>query len=79
MSGVASSLFFFNERATTEIYTLSLHDALLISYMDLVAELLRRDRERAERAEGVEADRAGREPMGDKRGGNERPGWEPVT
>ena len=49
------------------------------AYMDLVAELLRRDRERAERAEGVEADRAGREPMGDKRGGNERPGWEPVT
>src|SRR6266540_7079750 len=28
---VASSFFFFNDTATTEIYTLSLHDALPIS------------------------------------------------
>src|SRR3712207_7815017 len=27
-----SSIFFFNDTATTEIYTLSLHDALPISY-----------------------------------------------
>src|SRR5690554_8099152 len=27
-------LFFFNDTATTEIYTLSLHDALPISYID---------------------------------------------
>src|SRR5882724_9233822 len=29
-SSLARRLFFFNERATTEIYTLSLHDALPI-------------------------------------------------
>src|SRR3712207_8896545 len=28
------SAFFFNDTATTEIYTLSLHDALPISYME---------------------------------------------
>src|SRR5437667_7740433 len=31
MSFMSSSLFFFNDTATTEIYTLSLHDALPIS------------------------------------------------
>src|SRR2546429_5861868 len=31
---VASLFFFFNDTATTEIYTLSLHDALPISYFD---------------------------------------------
>src|SRR6266511_5605650 len=31
MASVESSLFFFNDTATTEIYTLSLHDALPIS------------------------------------------------
>src|SRR5438876_3915035 len=31
MSGVFSSFFFFKDPATTEIYTLSLHDALPIS------------------------------------------------
>src|SRR3712207_9239917 len=30
-SGLSSSFFFFNDTATTEIYTLSLHDALPIS------------------------------------------------
>src|SRR3972149_6865950 len=30
-SGVTSPMFFFNDTATTEIYTLSLHDALPIS------------------------------------------------
>src|SRR5258708_39998758 len=30
------SLFFFNDTATTEIYTLSLHDALPISFANLV-------------------------------------------
>src|SRR5947209_13215270 len=31
-----SVLFFFNDTATTEIYTLSLHDALPISLVDLL-------------------------------------------
>src|SRR2546430_13143527 len=31
MSSALSSFFFFNDTATTEIYTLSLHDALPIS------------------------------------------------
>src|SRR3712207_9001249 len=30
---MSQSLFFFNDTATTEIYTLSLHDALPISYI----------------------------------------------
>src|SRR2546422_9121683 len=30
LSGLTSSFFFFNDTATTEIYTLSLHDALPI-------------------------------------------------
>src|SRR2546430_6636989 len=33
------SFFFFNDTATTEIYTLSLHDALPISVGDVVAHL----------------------------------------
>src|SRR5260370_29918446 len=33
----ASSFFFFNDTATTEIYTLSLHDALPISLIDRAA------------------------------------------
>src|SRR2546426_7520989 len=38
-----SSFFFFNDTATTEIYTLSLHDALPISFqVDLVPVLLQR-------------------------------------
>src|SRR5258706_9285403 len=32
---ITSQLFFFNDTATTEIYTLSLHDALPISWSDL--------------------------------------------
>src|SRR5260221_14712610 len=32
---LASSFFFFNDTATTEIYTLSLHDALPISGSDI--------------------------------------------
>src|SRR5438874_10330140 len=31
------SLFFFNDTATTEIYTLSLHDALPICFMQIVS------------------------------------------
>src|SRR5258708_29034633 len=34
-----SSIFFFNDTATTEIYTLSLHDALPISTFDSRAQL----------------------------------------
>src|SRR2546425_6776232 len=33
MSSIAFIFFFFNDTATTEIYTLSLHDALPISYL----------------------------------------------
>ena len=33
-------LFFFNDTATTEIYTLSLHDALPISKIDLSIEII---------------------------------------
>src|SRR5438067_10710198 len=43
-------LFFFNDTATTEIYTLSLHDALPISHArsdELVARRLRAARPRA--------------------------------
>src|SRR3989442_3042121 len=37
-------LFFFNDTATTEIYTLSLHDALPISCHDMLPELRARPR-----------------------------------
>src|SRR2546428_4809866 len=37
-SSSLSFLFFFNDTATTEIYTLSLHDALPISRIDLTQE-----------------------------------------
>src|SRR5256885_8903996 len=37
---IYSSLFFFNDTATTEIYTLSLHDALPISHEVVHAPLL---------------------------------------
>src|SRR5438094_5755959 len=36
---MSTRFFFFNDTATTEIYTLSLHDALPISHMDLVTAL----------------------------------------
>src|SRR3989441_6559747 len=38
----ALSFFFFNDTATTEIYTLSLHDALPISHQDRPAPTVRR-------------------------------------
>ena len=38
-------LFFFNATATTEIYTLSLHDALPISYNQLKRELKQEKKE----------------------------------
>src|SRR3712207_8386784 len=40
------TLFFFNDTATTEIYTLSLHDALPICARGRLAVLLRVERER---------------------------------
>src|SRR2546427_13029047 len=36
----AQKFFFFNDTATTEIYTLSLHDALPISILPIVATVL---------------------------------------
>src|SRR5256885_11614749 len=35
LHSLTSSFFFFNDTATTEIYTLSLHDALPISSLEL--------------------------------------------
>src|SRR5260370_10547161 len=43
--GCLSALFFFNDTATTEIYTLSLHDALPIWHQLSSAGVLRRDRD----------------------------------
>src|SRR3712207_9322590 len=37
-----STLFFFNDTATTEIYTLSLHDALPISYKKAMTQAIGR-------------------------------------
>src|SRR2546425_11573094 len=48
--------FFFNDTATTEIYTLSLHDALPISTRDAVSDA-RDDRDLARRGAGGEHDR----------------------
>src|SRR3712207_6880109 len=56
-----SSCFFFNDTATTEIYTLSLHDALPISFR---AERSALRPLRAPRADGAAGGRAGRaDPM----------------
>src|SRR5256885_6607244 len=41
-SRIVVFFFFFNDTATTEIYTLSLHDALPISHEDVSADALRR-------------------------------------
>src|SRR3712207_9279005 len=38
---LSTRYFFFNDTATTEIYTLSLHDALPISLVDKVERVLR--------------------------------------
>src|SRR3712207_9539326 len=66
-------LFFFNDTATTEIYTLSLHDALPISLHPLVDAVAHVDalrlvvgRERPRHAE-LARRRAGRTPHGDVR------------
>src|SRR2546427_13041482 len=58
--------FFFNDTATTEIYTLSLHDALPISMRRLapassVRECSRRERESGSRARGPGRDRLARD------------------
>src|SRR5256885_6939952 len=58
-----SSFFFFNDTATTEIYTLSLHDALPICSRIRAATIGRRDRRRlhdsrpASRGRGLRARR----------------------
>src|SRR2546427_2296395 len=51
-------LFFFNDTATTEIYTLSLHDALPISLSDLQAGALLRGDSKPQPRLGGEARRA---------------------
>src|SRR3712207_8724308 len=50
------SFFFFNDTATTEIYTLSLHDALPISPVDLDGPL---GHEREHRVGAAEGDKRG--------------------
>src|SRR3712207_7066611 len=50
-------LFFFNDTATTEIYTLSLHDALPISAGEDAAAGARRDLPRGEPREGPQRPR----------------------
>src|SRR2546427_4452603 len=52
-----SFFFFFNDTATTEIYTLSLHDALPISSVDLPCPLGRPEAGRADLADRVALDR----------------------
>src|SRR5437660_2663418 len=62
MPATLSSIFFFNDTATTEIYTLSLHDALPISKLrGLVGQLANLRRESASRngdAAGADAERS---------------------
>src|SRR5258708_37613584 len=48
----SSLFFFFNDTATTEIYTLSLHDALPICAKPLLLGLLHRTRPAIENAHG---------------------------
>src|SRR5882762_11999115 len=53
--------FFFNDTATTEIYTLSLHDALPISVLDeaeQTGEMARRNRRALDRALVVAGERS---------------------
>src|SRR2546427_12012273 len=54
------SVFFFNDTATTEIYTLSLHDALPISEAHAAVDVV------------AAVDRVGLEEAGDRRGGRDR-------
>src|SRR2546430_8072288 len=58
---LAYSFFFFNDTATTEIYTLSLHDALPISLLDAASRDCGGDPERGHPAAGASSD-AGRDP-----------------
>src|SRR5258708_40241838 len=52
-----SLFFFFNDTATTEIYTLSLHDALPISTLARPAKLRTPEQHDRARARGVRRDR----------------------
>src|ERR1041385_9542371 len=51
--GCAFFFFFFNDTATTEIYTLSLHDALPISVFEMDDISTRRERPRRRGADGA--------------------------
>src|SRR2546430_11392754 len=53
----ATFFFFFNDTATTEIYTLSLHDALPISRADRIRDRVDRGERRVARARGEAVDR----------------------
>src|SRR3712207_9097807 len=65
--------FFFNGAATTEIYTLSLHDALPISEQPRVLRVARKDLvagtevEPGERAQDALARRGGQRDVGDRK------------
>src|SRR3712207_9222107 len=68
----SSLFFFFNDPATTEIYTLSLHDALPI--FQTAEEMLRhRGRAFAERSEPLAGHRGHRAPAACPREGREEP------
>src|SRR3989442_14951593 len=78
-----TTFFFFNDTATTEIYTLSLHDALPISdgrghRLRIAQGVLTRPggARRARRAPGLAADRRGRRAArgADRRGARPGPG-----
>src|SRR5258708_14267457 len=66
----AYSFFFFNDTATTEIYTLSLHDALPICHAVLRAA---RSRAAGQHAPGAQPQRGGQGQQGDAR--FEEHGW----
>src|SRR2546430_9907045 len=67
-----SSFFFFNDTATTEIYTLSLHDALPISRVAGRPDQVHHPLEAEHRVEDVERDH--RDVAGAVRGGRGDPG-----
>src|SRR3712207_8919643 len=68
-------IFFFNDTATTEIYTLSLHDALPISEAGGRAALLEALGRRggAARAPGADERDSGAEPRADARAAGDEP------
>src|SRR5215213_11503339 len=69
----AEFFFFFNDTATTEIYTLSLHDALPIYQRARVLGLILQLDQRADRGQEGAQDRATGDPAGEASGEPARP------